>query len=142
MKHVITIPEDSPCFPGAIDSPFSSNMEWIVPAEHPRIPTFRILNIDNKIEDASLLTSEIPKDEIVRWYKNMVTGTFVQYLARNVAKLMLRSSPAKSMSWTVSCSMPRDTGALAFTWYAAPSTLSIVTSTVGRDTDQGLFVSY
>ncbi|KAJ6017892.1 thiamine diphosphate-binding protein, partial [Penicillium sp. IBT 35674x] len=65
-----------PRFPGAVDSPFSSKMEWIIPAEHTRIPTFRILNMQNKIENPALLTSNIPKDEILQWYKNMVTGIF------------------------------------------------------------------
>jgi hypothetical protein len=74
-KIELTYAEDSPRFPGAVDSPFSSKMEWIIPAEHSRIPTFRILNMHNQIEDPAII-SDIPREEIVQWYKNMVTGVF------------------------------------------------------------------
>ncbi|KAF4493703.1 2-oxoisovalerate dehydrogenase subunit alpha, mitochondrial [Fusarium agapanthi] len=62
-----------PRFPGAVDSPFSSKMEWLVPTDTPRIPTYRILNSENRVGDPVQITSEIPKDEILQWYMNMVT---------------------------------------------------------------------
>ncbi|KAM5344031.1 hypothetical protein ACJ41O_012568 [Fusarium nematophilum] len=55
-----------PGFPGAIDSPYSSKMEWIVPAGAPRISTFRILNSENKIEDPTQITSEIPQEDVIK----------------------------------------------------------------------------
>ncbi|KAH7141940.1 thiamine diphosphate-binding protein [Dactylonectria macrodidyma] len=48
-------------------------MEWIVPADHLPISTFHILNSENKIEDPIQITSDIPKDDIIKWYKNMLT---------------------------------------------------------------------
>ncbi|KAJ2897518.1 hypothetical protein MKZ38_004641 [Zalerion maritima] len=63
----------SPRFPGAINSPLTTKMDWIVPSLMPPIPTYRILNSDNVIEDESRLSAEIPTEEILKWYHNMLT---------------------------------------------------------------------
>ncbi|KAH6695144.1 thiamine diphosphate-binding protein [Plectosphaerella plurivora] len=60
-------------FPGAIDSPWSTNMNWIVPTDQTRISTYRVLDYENKIADPTQISSPIPPEDIVKWYKNMVT---------------------------------------------------------------------
>jgi hypothetical protein len=47
-------------------------MTWDVPENAPRIPTFRVLNEKNRIENH--ITAEIPTSEVLKWYKNMLTG--------------------------------------------------------------------
>jgi 2-oxoisovalerate dehydrogenase E1 component alpha subunit len=48
-------------------------MRWRIPSEMPRISTYRILNSENKIEDPSQISEQIPNEQVLQWYKNMVT---------------------------------------------------------------------
>lgn len=57
-----------------MDSPLTSKMEWVVPTDTPRIPTYHIMNSDNKLQDPAENISDITKDDVLKWYKNMVTG--------------------------------------------------------------------
>ena len=47
-------------------------MDWVIPTDISRISTYRVLDAENKIEDPAQLSS--PPEDIVKWYKNMVTG--------------------------------------------------------------------
>ena len=38
------------------------------------MPTYRVMDSDGLVVDDSRKLSGISKDEIVKWYKNMVTG--------------------------------------------------------------------
>ncbi|KEZ39157.1 2-oxoisovalerate dehydrogenase subunit alpha, mitochondrial [Scedosporium apiospermum] len=48
-------------------------MEWDVPSNAPKIPTFRVLNDMNRIDDKSRMSSDITSSEVLKWYKNMLT---------------------------------------------------------------------
>jgi 2-oxoisovalerate dehydrogenase E1 component alpha subunit len=51
-------------------------MDWIVPAKNPPIPTFSIMNADSIVEDESKVSSDLTNEQILTWYKNMLTGEF------------------------------------------------------------------
>ncbi|KAH7152660.1 thiamine diphosphate-binding protein, partial [Dactylonectria macrodidyma] len=67
------IRSQNPRFPGAIHSPLSTEMDWIVPSEVSPIPTYSIMNSSNVIEDESQLSAEIPDAQVLKWYHNMLT---------------------------------------------------------------------
>ncbi|KAJ3464849.1 hypothetical protein MRS44_009635 [Fusarium solani] len=56
----------TPRFPGATKSPFTYEMTWDVPENAPRIPTFRVLNEKNRIENKNHITAEIPTSEVLK----------------------------------------------------------------------------
>ena len=62
-------------FPGAVDSKFTTNMSFVVPSAHPAISTYRVMDSDGVIVDKSRGAPDVEGDEIVGWYKNMLSGT-------------------------------------------------------------------
>lgn len=63
-------------FPGAIDSKFTTDMSFINPSEHPAIPTYRVMDSDGVIVDKSRGAPDVKSEEVITWYKNMLTGMF------------------------------------------------------------------
>lgn len=62
-------------FPGAINSKFTTKLSFEKPSTHPAIPTYRVMDSDGIIVDKARTQSDISDDEILMWYKNMLTGT-------------------------------------------------------------------
>ena len=62
-------------FPGAVNSKFTTDLAFEHPSTHPAMPTYRVMDSDGIIVDESRRPSDISNEEILTWYKNMLTGT-------------------------------------------------------------------
>lgn len=40
----------------------------------PTIPTYRIMNAENVVENESQISPEVTPERVLGWYKNMLTG--------------------------------------------------------------------
>ncbi|KAF7587183.1 hypothetical protein BBP40_007646, partial [Aspergillus hancockii] len=61
-------------FPGAVNSKFTTDMAFINPAETSNsIPTFRIMDSDGVLVDKGRKLLGVSNEEILSWYKNMLT---------------------------------------------------------------------
>lgn len=65
-------------FPGAVNSKFTTKLAFEHPSTHPAMPTYRVMDSDGVVVDESRKPSDISDEEIVRWYRNMLTGMNVQ----------------------------------------------------------------
>ncbi len=61
-------------FPGAVDSKFTTQLAFEHPSTHPAMPTYRVMDSDGVVVDESRKPSGISREEIVTWYRNMLTG--------------------------------------------------------------------
>lgn len=77
MSHNITqkLMVSSVHFPGAVNSKFTTDLTFEQPSTHPAMPTYRVMDSDGIIVDESRKPSDISNEEILKWYKNMLTGT-------------------------------------------------------------------
>lgn len=62
-------------FPGAVNSKFTTDLAFEHPSTHPAMPTYRVMDSDGIIVDESRRPSDVSNEEILTWYKNMLTGT-------------------------------------------------------------------
>ncbi|RMJ27184.1 2-oxoisovalerate dehydrogenase [Aspergillus sp. HF37] len=60
-------------FPGAVNSKFTTDMKFINPADSPDIPTFRVIDSDGVPVDKNRGKPKVSNEEILTWYKNMLT---------------------------------------------------------------------
>ena len=67
-------------FPGAVNSRFTTTMEFQNPAQQTAMPTYRILDADGKVVDNTRDPQSVPNDEIVTWYKNMLTVSIMDLI--------------------------------------------------------------
>lgn len=49
-------------------------MKFINPADNPDIPTFRVIDSDGVPVDKSRGKPKVSNEEVLTWYKNMLTG--------------------------------------------------------------------
>lgn len=61
-------------FPGAVDSKFTSEMAFSKPSSLPAMPTYRVMDSDGVIVDTKHEPSDVSTEEVITWYKNMLTG--------------------------------------------------------------------
>ena len=61
-------------FPGAVNSKFVSKMDFVRPSTHTAIPTYRIMDSNGVIVDPERAPTDVNPEEVVQWYKNMVSG--------------------------------------------------------------------
>ena len=62
-------------FPGAVDSKFTTRLSFEKPSTHSAIPTYRVMDSDGVIMDKGQAPLDVGDQEILTWYKNMLTGT-------------------------------------------------------------------
>ncbi|EAU33179.1 2-oxoisovalerate dehydrogenase alpha subunit, mitochondrial precursor [Aspergillus terreus NIH2624] len=67
-------------FPGAVNSKFTTDMTFITPSDLPSIPTYRIMDSDGVLLDKNRGPPDVPKEEIVAWYKNMLTVSIMDVI--------------------------------------------------------------
>ncbi|KAJ5247690.1 hypothetical protein N7468_002673 [Penicillium chermesinum] len=60
-------------FPGAVNSKFTSDMKFLKASDLPAIPTYRVLDSDGEIVDKTRGPPDVPDEEVLTWYKNMLT---------------------------------------------------------------------
>lgn len=63
-------------FPGAVNSKFTTEMKFINPDNSSNIPTFRVIDSDGVLVDKSRPKPKVSNEEILTWYKNMLTSTW------------------------------------------------------------------
>lgn len=61
-------------FPGAVNSKFTSEMTFSRPSTMTAMPTYRVMDSDGVIVDTSRGPPDVPDEEVITWYKNMLTG--------------------------------------------------------------------
>jgi 2-oxoisovalerate dehydrogenase E1 component alpha subunit len=64
-------------------------MSFVVPSAHPAIPTYRVMDSDGVIVDKSRGAPDVEGEEVVRWYKNMLSGTST--VARSAASFIAKT---------------------------------------------------
>ncbi|KAL3473393.1 thiamine diphosphate-binding protein [Aspergillus californicus] len=64
---------DSVRFPGAVNSKFTTEMSFINPQSMPSIPTYRVMDSDGVLVDNNRESLGVLDEEILGWYKNMLT---------------------------------------------------------------------
>ncbi|KAJ9235774.1 hypothetical protein DTO169E5_5937 [Paecilomyces variotii] len=60
-------------FPGAVDSKFTTEMSFSRPSNMPAMPTYRVMDSDGTIVDENHAPTDVSDDEVISWYKNMLT---------------------------------------------------------------------
>jgi len=60
-------------FPGAIDSKFTTNLDFTRPSNKKAMPTYRILDQDGVIVDKSREPSDMSNDHLIKMYKDMLS---------------------------------------------------------------------
>lgn len=63
-------------FPGAVNSKFTSQMSFVTPDENSAIPTYRVVDSDGVVVDKSKTSLDVTNEELLTWYKNMVSGAW------------------------------------------------------------------
>lgn len=63
-------------FPGAVNSRLTCKMDFLKPAEVTPITTYHVMNADSSIADPSRGPLDVTDEQVLEWYKNMVTGGF------------------------------------------------------------------
>ncbi|KIW59450.1 hypothetical protein PV05_03898 [Exophiala xenobiotica] len=71
---------DSVNFPGALNSKFTATMKFHNPAEQTAIPTYRIMDADGNIVDNTRDPQSASDEEIIGWYKNMLTVSIMDLI--------------------------------------------------------------
>lgn len=61
-------------FPGAVNSKFTTDLSFQRPATYPAIPTYRVMDSDGVIVDEDRPPNDVSEQEVVKWYKDMLTG--------------------------------------------------------------------
>lgn len=61
-------------FPGAVNSKFTTKLSFERPSTHATIPTFRVMDSDGLIVDKDRDPPDVSDEEVLTWYKNMLTG--------------------------------------------------------------------
>lgn len=62
-----------PVFPGALKSQVTHKMTFVDPFEKAVIPSFRVMNGDGVIETHAEHLGDLTNEQIITWYKNMIT---------------------------------------------------------------------
>ncbi|KAJ5902799.1 hypothetical protein N7495_003327, partial [Penicillium taxi] len=60
-------------FPGAVNSKFTSKISFLQASDLPSIPTYRVMNSDGQLVDKTRAPPDISDEEVLTWYKNMLT---------------------------------------------------------------------
>jgi 2-oxoisovalerate dehydrogenase E1 component alpha subunit len=61
-------------FPGAVNSRFTSDLQWARPSNKDAMPTYRVLNQDGATVDKSKDNIGIPDQDVIKMYLDMLTG--------------------------------------------------------------------
>ena len=60
-----------------MNSKFTTELAFEHPSTHAAIPTYRVMDSDGTIVDESRKPSDISDEEVLTWYKDMLTGTAI-----------------------------------------------------------------
>ncbi|KAH9206200.1 putative 2-oxoisovalerate dehydrogenase alpha subunit [Leptodontidium sp. 2 PMI_412] len=64
---------DIPRFPGAVNSPLVTTMNFRTSSDLAPIPTYRVMNSEGYLNDPNRQPPDVSNDQALIWYKNMLT---------------------------------------------------------------------
>ncbi|KAF2452870.1 dehydrogenase E1 component [Lineolata rhizophorae] len=67
-------------FPGAVDSKFTTKLEFEKPSQKPAMPTYRILDQNGVIVDKSRPPLDVSDEEVLKWYNDMLTVSIMDLI--------------------------------------------------------------
>jgi 2-oxoisovalerate dehydrogenase E1 component alpha subunit len=67
-------------FPGAVNSAFTHEMRFSNPTSYEAMPTYRIMDSDGNIVDPSRDPSDVPKEEAIKMYTDMLTVSIMDLI--------------------------------------------------------------
>ncbi|KAA6413316.1 MAG: 2-oxoisovalerate dehydrogenase E1 alpha subunit [Lasallia pustulata] len=67
-------------FPGAVNSKFTTKLSFERPSTHATIPTFRVMDSDGVIVDKDRDPPDVSEEEVLTWYKNMLTVSIMDLI--------------------------------------------------------------
>ncbi|RFU28941.1 hypothetical protein B7463_g7387, partial [Scytalidium lignicola] len=62
-----------PRFPGATESPITTEMAFLRPSNLPLIPTYRVMNTEGVLDNPNRHPPNVTDEQALTWYKNMLT---------------------------------------------------------------------
>jgi hypothetical protein len=94
-------------FPGAPKSPLVTQMDFLTPSKLQIIPSYHVMNMEGGLQDPSRGEPDVTDEEVLTWYKNMLTGEIFYSLPD--MKIILTDNATQLISWTRSCSRHKGT---------------------------------
>ncbi|KAL1964798.1 hypothetical protein VTN77DRAFT_6665 [Rasamsonia byssochlamydoides] len=67
-------------FPGAVNSKFTSELAFSRPSTFAAMPTYRVMDSDGVIVDTSRGPPDVSDEEVITWYKNMLTVSIMDLI--------------------------------------------------------------
>lgn len=58
-------------------------MSFLKASDLPAIPTYRVINSDGELVDKTRPAPDVTDEEVLTWYKNMLSGQFCNIALRN-----------------------------------------------------------
>lgn len=111
---------DSVNFPGALESKFTSTMKFRNPAEQTAMPTYRVMDADGNIVDNTYDPKSNSDEDIIKWYKNMVTVSIMDLImfdAQRQGRTSFYMVSAGEEGTTVGTASALDPGDVCFLQY-------------------------
>jgi len=75
VAHYLLPISNSLVFPGAVNSKFVTALQFERPSERAAIPTYRVMDSDGVVVDQNWSSSDLSPEQILTWYRDMLTGT-------------------------------------------------------------------
>lgn len=69
-----------------MNSKFTTKLSFEQPSARPAIPTYRVMDSDGLIVDQAHAPNDVGDNEVLTWYRNMLTGT--SFLKANMRQTM------------------------------------------------------
>ncbi|KAF2098323.1 dehydrogenase E1 component [Rhizodiscina lignyota] len=67
-------------FPGAVDSKFTSTLDFVRAEEKNAMPTYRIMDQDGVIVDKNRGPPDVSDEQMIKWYKDMLTVSIMDVI--------------------------------------------------------------
>lgn len=107
IQEIMGLIQSRSRFPGAPKSPLVTHMDFLTPSALHIIPSYHVMNAEGGLQDTSREEPDVTDEEVLTWYKNMLTGEILYNLPD--IKKFSTDNGTKLISWTRSCSRHKDT---------------------------------
>jgi len=75
LRVALSAETDNRKFPGAMESPMTTQMDFTTPSQVACIPTFHVMDRKGALADETREPPQVSDNQALTWYKNMLTGT-------------------------------------------------------------------
>jgi hypothetical protein len=89
-------------------------MEFISASPLNIIPSYHVMNSEGELQDPTRQPPDISDEDVLSWYKNMVTGACFYFSLPERNRFLL--THGQSISWIKLCLKLSDMVVSAFTW--------------------------